>query len=371
VSSAVAEPLVLSSTGTIAVTVSAATLSGAGFSISSEGLPVTLAPGQTATLGVQFDPTSAGAVTGQLTITSTSSSGSSTVVSLSGTGVPALSALTCASGSMTGAGTDNCTVTLNAAAPSGGFTVSLASNNTAVTVPASVTVAAGASSASFTATVSSVSTAQTVTLTASAGSVTETFPLQLGGAGVPTLTVNATTITFGDVDLNTPATQSVTLTSTGTAAVTVSGASVTGSGFTVSGASFPLTLNPNQMATLSIEFDPTSAGAVTGQLTITSNSSGGSSTVVSLSGTGQAVSYEVNLSWDAPSSSSDPVAGYNVYRSPSGAGKYAQLNSTAVTQTSYADTTVQDGQNYDYIVESVDASGVTSLPSNTATVAIP
>jgi hypothetical protein len=208
-------------------------------------------------------------------------------------------------------------------------------------------------------------------LTASAGSVTETFPLQLGGAGVPTLTVNATTITFGDVDLNTPATQSVTLTSTGTAAVTVSGASVTGSGFTVSGASFPLTLNPNQMATLSIEFDPTSAGAVTGQLTITSNSSGGSSTVVSLSGTGQAVSYEVNLSWDAPSSSSDPVAGYNVYRSPSGAGKYAQLNSTAVTQTSYADTTVQDGQNYDYIVESVDASGVTSLPSNTATVAIP
>ncbi len=74
--------------------------------------------------------------------------------------------------------------------PAGGFTVSLASNNAAVTVPATVTVAAGATSASFTATVSSVSTAQTVTLTASANSVAKTFALQLG-AGIPTLSVNA------------------------------------------------------------------------------------------------------------------------------------------------------------------------------------
>jgi hypothetical protein len=208
-------------------------------------------------------------------------------------------------------------------------------------------------------------------LTASAGSVTETFPLQLGGAGVPTLTVNATTITFGDVDLNTPATQSVTLTSTGTAAVTVSGASVTGSGFTVSGASFPLTLNPNQTATLTVQFDPTVAGAATGTLTIVSNSSTNPAAVISLTGTGVGISYEVDLSWDAPTNSPDPVAGYNVYRSPSGASKYAQLNSTVVTQTSYADTTVQDGQNYDYIVESVDASGATSVPSNTYTAVIP
>ena len=82
------------------------------------------------------------------------------MVSLSGTGVPVLSGLSCTSGSFTGAGTDSCTVTLNAAAATGGFAVSLASNNSNVTVPASVTVAAGATSASFTATVSSVSTAR-------------------------------------------------------------------------------------------------------------------------------------------------------------------------------------------------------------------
>ncbi len=287
-----------------------------------------------------------------------------------GAPVPVLSGLSCSSGSMTGAGTDSCTVTLNTAAASSGFTVSLASNNSAVTVPATVTVASGSATASFTATVSSVSSAQTVMLTASAGGVAETFALQLE-AGVPTLSINATSIAFGNVNLNTTVTQSVILSSTGTAAVTVSAATVTGSGFSVSGATFPLTLNPSQTATLSVQFDPTTAVAETGQLTITSNSSTGSLTVISLSGTGVGGAYEVDLSWDAPTSSPDPVAGYNVYRSPSGASTFQQLNPSVVTQTTYVDTAVQNGQTYDYIVESVDASGIESVPSNVATVPIP
>jgi hypothetical protein len=164
----------------------------------------------------------------------------------------------------------------------------------------------------------------------------------------------------------------VILSSTGTAAVTVNAATVSGSGFTVSGVTFPITLNPTQTATLSVQFDPTVAGAVTGQLILTSNSSTGSSAVISLSGTGAAAApYEVNLTWDAPTSSSDPVAGYNVYRAPSGSTSYTQLNSAVTTETTYTDTTVQDGQTYDYIVESVDASGVTSTPSNVAAVPIP
>jgi fibronectin type 3 domain-containing protein len=42
-----------------------------------------------------------------------------------------------------------------------------------------------------------------------------------------------------------------------------------------------------------------------------------------------------------------------------------------VTTTTYTDTSVQSGQTYDYVVESVDAEGVTSVASNTAAIAIP
>lgn len=176
---------------------------------------------------------------------------------------------------------------------------------------------------------------------------------------------------FGNVNLNTLTTQSVVLSSTGTAPVTVSAAAVTGTGFTASGITFPITLNPNQTATLSVQFDPTVAGAATGQLTITSNSSTGSTALVSLSGTGAATFYQVNLTWDAPTSSTDPVAGYNVYRTPSGSTTYQQINTSVVTTTAYSDLNVTNGQTYDYIVESVDASGVVSVPSNTAVVPIP
>ena len=106
----------------------------------------------------------------------------------------------------------------------------------------------------------------------------------------PQLTVSAASLTFGDVTVNTASTQPVTLTSTGTAPVTINSATLSGTGFTVSGATFPVTLNPTQSVTLNVQFDPTAAGAATGQLTIQSNSSTNSTAVVNLSGTGTAVS---------------------------------------------------------------------------------
>ena len=203
----------------------------------------------------------------------------SKTVNLSGRGMPVLAGLNCSSGSMTGAGIDNCTATLNTVAAGSGFTVGLSSNNSAVTVPSSINIPAGQTSAGFTATVSSVSTSQSVTLTASAGGSSKTFALQLG-SGVPTLGVSASTVAFGNVNVNSAATQTITLSSTGTAAVTISADAVSGTGFSVSGASFPLTLNPNQTATLTVQFDPTAAGAASGSLTLTSNSSTGTSTAI-------------------------------------------------------------------------------------------
>ena len=70
-------------------------------------------------------------------------------------------------------------------------------------------------------------------------------------------------------------------------------------------------------------------------------------------------------------SSNDPIAGYHVYRTSSGSARFALLNSTLETLTSYVDGSVQSGNSYDYMVTSVDASGNESVPSNVITVTIP
>lgn len=376
----------LSNTGPVAVQVTQVNVTGQPFALSdATNLPVSIPSHGTYNMSVTFSPQATGAASGQLTITSNALSNGTATIGLSGTGMIlpppiALTALSCTDSSVTGAGTDQCTVALGAAAASGGFAVTVVSSNNAVTVPATVTVPEGADSVNFAATVSSSSSTQTVTLTASGGGATETFPLQLnapvqGSPSEPSLTVSADTLTFGNLTLNTAATQSLTLTSNGSTAVSVSSATVEGAGFSLPESAFPLSLNSGQTATLDVQFDPTVTGPATGTLTVVSTSSASPTIVISLSGTGVAGSSsgsdEVDLSWQAPSSSPDPVAGFNVYRSPSGASAYQQLNSDVLTGTTYTDSTVQAGQSYDYIVKSVDASGAESAPSNTATAAIP
>ena len=194
----------------------------------------------------------------------------STYTEAGGTTTAAVSAVTCSSASMTGSGTDSCTVALSAAAPSGGLKVSLASSDSAVALPSTVTVPASATSATFTATVSSVTTSQAATLTATAGSVSKSFALQLNAASI-LLGVNTTSVAFGDVTVNTASTQSITLTATGTAPVTISAATLAGTGFTLPAATFPMTLNPGQAVALSVQFDPAATGTASGQLTISSN----------------------------------------------------------------------------------------------------
>jgi hypothetical protein len=180
------------------------------------------------------------------------------------------------------------------------------------------------------------------------------------------LSVSATSLSFGEVLEGIPNTLPVTLTA-GTAPVNISGVTVTGTGFSVSGLSTPSTLSPGQSATLEVQFEPTATGTVTGQLSVATNAQTGPA-IVSLTGTG--ASHEVELSWNAPSTSGS-VAGYHIYRSPSGAASYQLMNSSVDTQTTYIDPTVQSGQSYDYMVKSIDGAGVESSPSNIADVVIP
>ncbi len=78
--------------------------------------------------------------------------------------------------------------------------------------------------------------------------------------------------------------------------MTVNSATVTGAGFTIVAQSFPVTLSPTQSLTLQVQFKPTTAGALAGQLTISSNSTTGSTAVVALSGTGTAANPQLTMS---------------------------------------------------------------------------
>jgi Abnormal spindle-like microcephaly-assoc'd, ASPM-SPD-2-Hydin len=293
-----------------------------------------------------------------------------------------LSKISCQTNSFNSAGTDICSASLSGTAQSQ-VSVYLYSSDPALTIPGAVYINAGASSVTFSANLASVTSARMVWITGQASTAMATKAscgIQLGASTgtqtptqTPTLTVNATSIPFGSVNLNSKATQTVTLTSSGTAPVTVNSAVVTGNGFSMSGSSFPVTLNPGQTLNLNLQFVPPAAGSVAGQLTITSNSSTNPTANFALSGTGAsgATSHQVDLTWSAPALTSDPVAGYNVYRAASGTTSFQRLNSSPVGSMNYTDSAVTSGQAYVYIVKSVDGAGTESASSNTSTATVP
>jgi hypothetical protein len=116
-----------------------------------------------------------------------------------------------------------------------------------------------------------------------------------------------------------------------------------------------------------------SAVSTTESVTLTAAAAGVSQTdVLQLLGTsGPQPPLGVQLTWDAPSQSSDPVVGYHVYRATSATSNLTLLSSSLDTQTSYTDNSVQAGVTYDYVVKSVDSNGVESAPSNTTVIPVP
>jgi hypothetical protein len=84
VGASTSQTIQLKNAGTTPLTISAATASGTGFSVTGLTLPVALSAGTAATLTIKFSPKSAGAVSGTATVTGSFSSVS---VPISGTGV--------------------------------------------------------------------------------------------------------------------------------------------------------------------------------------------------------------------------------------------------------------------------------------------
>ena len=290
------QTITLSNPGTGALTISAASATGTGFTMSGLTLPATINAGGSINITAQFAPTSAGSSSGSISITS-NAPGSPASIPLSGTGTQAAlnanpstynfgSVVVGSNGTQTITLTNSGTasVTISAASVSGpGFSIS------GITTP--VTVNAGANT-SFTA-----KFAPTATGNASGSiSITSNAPgsplsISLSGTGTQAqLSANPTSVAFGNVTTGNTNTTPVTLTNGGTAAVTITSATVTGTGFSIQGLTTPVTINAGSNTSFSVAFDPASAGAVSGSISLVSNAPN-SPLSIGLSGTGVAPTY--------------------------------------------------------------------------------
>jgi hypothetical protein len=283
----------LTNTGGSSLTITQATTTGAGFSVSGLSLPLTLTAGQSKTFSVVFAPSSAGSVNGNLAIISNASN-STLNIPLSGTGVTpgtlsanptSLSFGNVQTGSSstlseTITNTGGSSVTITQATTTGaGFSIS------GLSLP--LTLTAGQSK-TFSVTFAPQSVGSVngnLAIISDASNPTLNIPLSGTGVAPGTLSANPTSLSFGNVQIGNSSTLSETVTNTGGSSVTITQANVTGAGFSISGLSLPLTLTAGQSKTFSVLFAPSSAGSVNGNLAIISNASNPTLNIP-LSGTG-------------------------------------------------------------------------------------
>ncbi|MGE5054666.1 MAG: choice-of-anchor D domain-containing protein [Acidobacteriota bacterium] len=390
VGSSLITPVAVTNTGKSAVSIGQVIVSGNGYTFVGPTLPLTLSPQQSANLSISFAPQSTGALTGSMSISSSASWGghntthsSTTTVTLSGTGytvtaapgylsVPSsLNLGTVAVGSsqtqaLAVSNSGGSSVTISGATLNGsGFTVS------GLTFPYVLAAGASASlSVTFAPTTPGTNTA-TLALTSNASDPSVTASLT--GTGNTTTTSGTLGVTpgsmiFGNVTIGTTQSQSGSLTASG-GSVTLSSASSSNSAFTLGGLTLPVTLVAGQSIPFNVSFSPTTSGAVSANISFFSSSSTSSSAVETTNGSGSTVQHQVDLSWNASTSSS--IAGYNIYRSISATGLYSRINSAVNPSMSYSDNTVQSGQTYYYATTAVDSAGTESAYSNQVQVAVP
>ncbi len=284
--------LTVSNTGTAPLIISGITSSGAVFTVAPA--TATVAPGASATFTVTFAPTAVGAQTANLSIAS-NAVGSPLVVAVSGTATAApvpvgslsVSALTF--GNVNTGSTSTAVVRVRNRGTAPLDIASITSSNALFTAaPTTGTVAPGDS---LTVTVSFAPTAagaQTGTLTVTTNSSTN--PVQtvsLSGTGViqaPVGSLSVTALSFGNVNTGSTGTAVVRVRNRGTAPLDI--ASITSSNALFTAAPTTGTVAPGDSLTVTVSFAPTAAGAQTGTLTVTTNSSTNPVLTVALTGTG-------------------------------------------------------------------------------------
>jgi hypothetical protein len=358
----------VTNSGETSVTLSGVAVSNSDFKTSSLNLPLVLQPAQSVDLSVSFTPGATGWTNGTIKFSSNASNPTLTL-QVEGTGVSSESAIASPSalsfGSVaTGSQTTLPVVITNArswkltvtAVQTSGNGFSLSGPTFPITLSPGQTIALNV-------TFKPQSTGE------AGGSLFVYGPglnIPLTGTGTTTgqLIIAPAPLNFGNVAVGTTGTEALSMSATG-ASVTVYSATSGNSQFALDGASFPFTIAAGQSLSFNVGFSPQTAGVASGSLSFTSNASN-SQANESLTGTGTAAQYSVNLWWN----SSQNVEGYNVYRSTNASGTYNKINSTLEANTAYTDSTVAAGQTYYYEATSVNSSGVESARSTPPVVAV-
>jgi Abnormal spindle-like microcephaly-assoc'd, ASPM-SPD-2-Hydin/Protein of unknown function (DUF1573) len=327
--------LVLSNTGTSSLTISMLTLTGADFAVSGITTPATISAGQSTKVSLTFAPAAAGNATGNLSITSNDPATPSVTVPLSGTGSstaigqlsanPAsLSFGTMATGTSTSkpitlTNTGSAAVDISSATVTGtGLAISGLATPATLKPSESVTVNASFDPPS----VGSIS--GSIKIVSNAGNSPLTIPVSGVGAQAG-LAISPTSFSFGNVVDGQTKSQPITVTNTGSAALTIADVTVTGNAFSVSGLATPVAIDAGHTVTFSALFAPTIAGPQTGTISISSNAPN-SPNVLSLTGSGTAASVTLSSN---PSSVS--FSGVNVGSSASKSVTITNSGNTTLT----------------------------------------
>jgi len=112
--------------------------------------------------------------------------------------------------------------------------------------------------------------------------------LSTGNSNQPpssTLSLGVASLDFGNVTAGSSKTLTVTATNSGTASVTISGASISTKYFSLTAPHLPVSIAAGQSATMSLQFAPNAGGTFNATLTVTSDASNATA-AVSLTGTG-------------------------------------------------------------------------------------
>ena len=158
---------------------------------------------------------------------------------------------------------------------------------------------AGATAASYATPVTTTSDSGSrfaVVVSNTVGTVTSAAAtLTVNAAPVAGIQVSSSSINFGNEVVGNNLSQALIITNTGTATLTITQVTETGSAFSVSGFSVPLNVSVGQKTTITVAFQPTTVGAVSGNISIVSNAPG-SPTSVGLSGSGIAATLTLGIS---------------------------------------------------------------------------